>query len=108
MELLNALSTSRAKALFPEKAAHRTGVVLIPTGDPRVFTTPEVFLHTPGVVTIDVFHNGRRLLYTYSQTPEEGEFYVAESVPGGGFNEIHFVAFTPNSRSTLIGNYYAA
>lgn len=107
MELLNALSTSRAKALFLEKAVHRTGVLLLPTVDPRVFKTPEVFQHQPGIVTIELFHNGRRLVYTYSQTPEEGEFYVAESVPGNGFDEVHFVAFTPNSRSKIIGNYYA-
>jgi len=108
MELLNALSIARAKRLFVEKAAHRTDVRLAPTVEPRIFQTPETFQHAVGAVTIEVFHNGRRLVQSPTTSPSDGDYIVEESTPGGGYDQVQILSFIPNARSVLIGNYFAA
>jgi len=107
MELLNQLSTPRAKTLFFEKSLHRIGVETLLLFAPRIFTVGEIFQHDPAAVTIEVFHNGRRLTFSDSQSPDDGEYFVSESVVGNGFDRIELL-FTPNSRSTLVSNYFAA
>jgi hypothetical protein len=108
MELLNPLSTHRAYALFLAKDSRRSDVLLLPTVDPRVFRTPETFLHFPGKVTIEVYHNGRRLMMSATGTPADGDYVVAESFPGSGYDEVWLVSLTPNVTSRLTGSYYTA
>jgi hypothetical protein len=107
MELLNPISIARAASLFIQRTLYRTDITLSPTADPRVFTTPDTFQHDEGEVSINVFHNGRRLNFSLTQRPSEGDYYVDESSPGGGYDEVHLLTFTPNSRSTLVASYYA-
>lgn len=108
MELLNPLSTARARSLFLLKDSARSNVVLSPTANPRVFRTPEAFFHEPGKLTIEVYHNGRKLLFSSTGSPADGDYFVAESVPGSGYNEVWLVSLTPNSASQLTGSYYTA
>ena len=108
MVLLNPLSTTRALRTFYARALYRVSIVLSPTADPRIFEAPGYFLHDPAAITIEVFHNGRGLLYSSTQSPKDGDFYVKESVPGSGYDQIVLVAFTPESRSTLRANYFAS
>jgi hypothetical protein len=108
MELLNPLSIYRANSLFLRKEYFRSDVVLSPTADPRVFTTPEIFFHDPGRLSIEVYHNGRRLMFSPTRSPKDGDYFVAESAPGFGYNQVCFVSLTPNVDSSITGSYYAA
>lgn len=107
MELLNPLTRYRALQIFYAKTQYRTSVRLAPTIDPRVFIVPEFFQHDPAAVTIEVFHNGRRLIYSNTQTPTDGEFFATESNPGLGYDRVHLVSFSANSRSVLTANYFS-
>lgn len=107
MELLNALSTTRAQSLFYSRALYRASVVLIPTIHPRIFESPELFQHDPSAATIEVFHNGRRLTYSSTQSPLDGEFFVTETTTGAGYDRIYLVSFSTNSRSVMTANYFA-
>lgn len=83
-------------------------VELLPTGDPRVFSTPELFTHLGvGSITISVFHNGRKLLQGTSQNDPDGEFIPEQSVPMGGYDRVRLVAFTPRPVFRLYANYIA-
>jgi hypothetical protein len=108
MELLNPISTSRALNLFYARELYRVGIALVPTADPRIFETPGYFIHDPSAITIEVFHNGRGLYHSSTQSPKDGDFYVEESVPGAGYDQVVLVTFTPDSRSTLRANYFAS
>ena len=106
MELLNPLSAHRAHRLFYSKSRYRAGVVLIPTADPRLYHSPELFQYDPSAATIEVFHNGRRLIYSNTQSPLDGEYFVYESNTGQGYDRVRLVSFSTNSRSVLTANYF--
>ena len=108
MELLNSLSTTRALEVFYARTLYRIGVELVPTADPRVFGASEYFFYDVSAITVEVFHNGRKLSYSSTQSPQDGEFYVKESTPGAGYDQIVLVAFTPEGRSILRANYFAS
>lgn len=106
MDLLNPLSTQRAHNLFYSKSRYRSSVLLIPTVDPRLYSSPDLFQHDPSAVTIEVFHNGRRLIYSNTQSPLDGEYFVSESSIGQGYDRVHLVSFSTNSRSVLTASYF--
>jgi hypothetical protein len=94
---------------------NRTDQPLTATGDPRVFTTPEAFVHLPGIdpihpqFSIEVFHNGKREMQTKTTNPADGDYFVEESGgPGTGFDTVHFLTFTPKPSSKLRVNYQSA
>jgi len=106
MDLLNPLAPFRAFALFYTRDQFRKDVRLVSTAHPRVFETPEFFLHDPAAVTMEVFHNGRKLTYSSTQTPGDGEFFVTESVVDAGYDRVHLVSFSANDHSVLSANYF--
>lgn len=89
------------------EVAARTNIPLIgiKDGNNRVFTTPEKFRNIGGR-TIQVYHNGRRLVLG-GAIPASGDFYASESVPGTGYDTITLTTFSPVSRSTLYADYLA-
>jgi len=78
-------------------------------GSNRVFrTTPDVFEHdlAGNGHTIEVFHNGRRLIQTITADPSIGDYWVEESGGvGTGFDTINLLTFAPVARSSLVANY---
>lgn len=76
----------------------------------RTFTTPEKFLIDPQEgITLQVFHNGRRLQGGLVADPRIADFYPAESGgPGTGFDTIFLLTFSPSVKSNLIADYTAA
>ena len=83
------------------------GVLLIGprNGVNRVFTTPVKFRHVPGSETIEVFHNGRRLVQG-SADPRSSEYFISESGGlGTGFDTVSLVSFSPSSSAVLVANY---
>lgn len=107
MELLNPVSVHRSLQMFYHRGLYRHGAVLILGSHPRLFHPPEIFQHDPAAATIEVFHNGRRLVYSPTQSPEDGEFFVTESTTGAGYDEVRLVSFSPSVRSVLSANYFA-
>jgi hypothetical protein len=88
----------------------KTGIHLIGPldGTNRVFTTPDKFLHANGV-SIDVFHNGRRLIESPTSDPRFGDFFCSESGGAGtGFDTINLLTFLPVGVSTLVSDYQVA
>lgn len=92
----------------------RVGVTLIGAldGHNRTFrTSPERFIHDPGGsgATIELWHNGRRLIQARGTHREWGDFWVEESAgPGTGYDTVNLLTFSPVGRSSLLANYYRA
>jgi len=88
----------------------KVGAVLIgaKNGVNRTFATPDLFSHGGNGDTIEVFHNGRRLLQATAPSPALGEYVPAESVLGGGYDRVIMVAFSPVPHSELVANYTLA
>jgi len=92
----------------------RVGVDLVgpQNGSNRVFrTTPDEFEHdlAGNGQTIEVFHNGRRLVQTATKNPSVGDYWVEESGGvGTGFDTINLLTFAPIARSSLVANYRLA
>lgn len=92
----------------------RTGVALVGPmdGANRIFrTTPDHFVHDPAGTgrDIEVWHNGRRLIWTSAANPGLGDFTVSESGGvGTGFDTITLLTFAPVGRSTLVADYQLA
>ncbi len=109
-QVLGAAISTAVALLFPEfsksAANYKIGRVLSSTLDPRVFTTGQAFQHEVGGITIEVFHNGRRLAQMLSNPSPEGDYFVAESIFGAGYDEVHLTSFTPSSNSRLVANYF--
>ena len=88
----------------------KTGIQLIGTldGVNRTFTTPDKFTHVNGL-SLDVFHNGRRLLEAQVQDVRQGDFFCSESGGAGtGFDTIILLSFAPIGRSALVADYQLA
>ncbi len=92
----------------------RTGIALVgpKDGTNRIFrTTPDHFVHDPlgSGKDIEVWHNGRRLIFTQSPDPTQGDFVVSESGGvGTGFDTITLLTFAPVGRSSLVADYQLA
>ena len=87
------------RVLFPYEK-WRTQRVLIPTGNPQVFTTPEKFVHIVPGSSIAVYFNGQRL--------EQGigcDFTVSESVPTAGYDTVSLL-FTPVMGDKVFADYF--
>jgi hypothetical protein len=87
----------------------RTNIPLLGAkdGTNRTFTTPHVFRNV-GDRTIQIYHNGRRLLVATGGSPATGDFIAEEGGgPGTGFNTVRLLTFSPVSRSTLTADYLA-
>jgi hypothetical protein len=88
----------------------KTGIYFIGVldGVNRVFKTPDKFVHANGL-SIDVFHNGRRLIEAPIPDVRGGDFYCSESGGSGtGFDTINFLSFAPVSKSALVSDYQVA
>jgi hypothetical protein len=88
----------------------KTGIYLIGAlnGANRVFTTPDKFVHANGL-SIDVFHNGRRLVETILPYGGMGDFFCTESGGSGtGFDTINLLSFVPVGKSILVSDYQVA
>jgi hypothetical protein len=101
-----------ALGLFPLLALSRrkTGVPFMGTldGINRTFRTPDKYEHRNGL-SIDVFHNGRRLVEASVPSPEYGDFVCTESGGvGTGFDTIVLLTFTPSVRSVIVADYQVA
>lgn len=89
----------------------RVGVTLVGPLDGlnRVFrTTPDYFIHdlAGSGKTIEVWHNGRRLLQTPTRDPGAGDYWVEESGGvGTGFDTINLLSFSPIGRSSVVASY---
>lgn len=89
----------------------RVGVALTgpKNGSNRIFSTlPDHFVHdlSGSGKTIELWHNGRRLVQSTVSDPSVGDYTVAESGGiGTGFDTINLLTFAPVSRSTLLANY---
>lgn len=62
-------------------------------------------------ITIELFHNGRRLMQTLSGDVRYGEYVVSESSGvGTGWDTITFLTFAPalSPRSTVVSNFFKA
>jgi hypothetical protein len=92
----------------------RVGVSLIGPKDGvnRVFrTTPDHFKHdlAGSGKTIEVWHNGRRLVQTSIADPGTGDYWVEESGGvGTGYDTINLLTFSPIERSSLVADYQRA
>lgn len=92
----------------------RTGADLVGPKDGmnRIFrTTPDHFVHDPtgSGRDIEVWHNGRRLIWTSVANPALGDFTVSESGGvGTGFDTVTLLTFAPVGRSTLVADYQLA
>lgn len=92
----------------------RVGVALAgpKDGSNRVFrTTPDYFIHDLAGTgkTIELWHNGRRLVQTSVSSPELGDYTVEESGGAGtGYDTINLLTFAPVSSSGLLANYQKA
>lgn len=108
------LFSSGILSLRDLSASLRVGVVLVGTrdGHNRTFrTAPEYFIHdlSGSGRTIELWHNGRRLVQTSSSNPGSGDFWVDESAGSGtGFDTVNLLTFAPVGRSSLLANYYRA
>lgn len=108
------LFSSGILSLRDLSASLRVGVTLIGSldGHNRTFKTlPEYFIHdiSGGGRTIELWHNGRRLVQTSSASPGSGDFWVEESAGNGtGFDTVNLLTFAPVGRSSLLANYYRA
>jgi hypothetical protein len=84
---------------------YNISLIGLQNGQNRVFYTPDIFIdgyYMGNEFHIEVFHNGRKLLYG-------SEFTISESGgPGTGFNTINFLFLVPTSSSTLRVNYAVA
>jgi len=90
------------------RSKFRFEVDLIPTGNPRIFSAPEAFVHLgAGMITITVFHNGRKLLQGVSDIDPDAEYVCEQSVPMGSYDQVRLVAFTPKPVFRLYANYIA-
>lgn len=96
------------------QAPIRTGFAF---GDPRdginrIFhTSPLKFIHDPLVSgkTIEVWHNGRRLMQTANAHPGAGDYTVAESGGvGTGFDTVVLLTFAPVGTSALVADFQIA
>jgi hypothetical protein len=90
--------------------ARKTGVILVGplNGTNRVFHTPDKYLHAMGV-SLDVFHNGRRLLEAQTPDVRQGDFFCSESGGAGtGFDTINLLSFVPVGKSALVADYQIA
>jgi len=89
--------------------ARRYGVALVGVrdGSNRTFTLPDKFLIDPqSGITIEVFHNGRRLQGGMMSDPRVADFYPIESGgPGTGYDTIFLLTFGPSIKSNLIADY---
>lgn len=74
----------------------------------RQFLLPDRFVHANGL-SLDVFHNGRRLVEAALPDPRLGDFVCLESAGvGTGFDTIVLLRFAPSSRSVLVADYQVA
>lgn len=78
-------------------------------GNNRVFrTTPLKFVHdlAGSGQTIEVWHNGRRLIQTAASDPGQGDYTVSESGGvGTGFDTITLLTFAPVGASMLVSDF---
>jgi len=94
--------------------AVRTGFVFpdAKNGANRTFTTtPLKFVHDLAITgqTIEVWHNGRRLIQTATAHPGTGDYTVVESGGvGTGFDTIVLLTFAPVGTSTLVADFQVA
>lgn len=92
----------------------RTGIALVgpKDGHNRIFRTlPDHFVHDPSGTgrDIEVWHNGRRLIWTAAANPGTGDFTVSESGGvGTGFDTVTLLTFAPVGSSTLVADYQIA
>jgi len=102
---LKDLSASSSAALI------RVGVPLVGPKDGvnRIFrTTPDHFVHdlSGSGKTIELWHNGRRLVQTNILNPGLGDYWVEESGGvGTGYDTVTLLTFAPIGRSSLLANY---
>lgn len=88
----------------------KTGVPFTGTynGMNRSFSLPNHYAHVNGL-SLDVFHNGRRLAESATADPRFGDFYCVESGGlGTGFDTIVLLTFAPSVRSILVADYQVA
>lgn len=88
----------------------KTGIPFIGVldGVNRTFRLPDYFVHANGL-SLDVFHNGRRLVETTVADPRQGDFICAESAGvGTGFDTVFLLSFAPSARSVLVADYQVA
>lgn len=108
------LSLKELSSLSTGAALRRTGVELVGPldGSNRIFRTdPDYFVHdlTGTGQTIEVWHNGRKLVQTDVSDPGTGDYIVEESGGvGTGFDTINLLTFAPVERSSLRANYFRA
>lgn len=108
------LSLKELSSLSSGSAPRRTGVELVGPldGSNRVFrTNPDYFVHDVFGTgqTIEVWHNGRKLVQTDVAHPGTGDYTVEESGGvGTGFDTINLLTFSPIERSSLRANYFLA
>ena len=90
----------RAQILYVE------GVELlgVKNGVNKVFTAPDTF-RDDDQTTVRVFHNGRRLIMSPDDNPQNGDFVVSESIPGDGYDTVTLLTFAPVSTSELRVDY---
>ena len=92
----------------------RVGIALTgpKDGANRIFrTSPEYFVHDVDGLgkTIELWHNGRRLVQTAVANPSLGDYTVEESGGvGTGFDTVNLLTFAPVGRSSLVANYQKA
>lgn len=102
----------QALGILPLAALGRrkTGIPFIGAldGVNRTFTLPDKFIRANGL-SLDAFHNGRRLVEASSSDPRLGDFVCAESLGvGTGFDSIVLLSFAPGIRSVLVADYQVA
>lgn len=88
----------------------KTGVGLVgpQDGSNRTFVTPDKFVRANSL-SIDVFHNGRRLVEAPSPDVRLGDFFCTESLgPGTGYDTVNLLGFSPVGRSVLVSDYQVA
>jgi len=96
--------------ILPLNSLRRTGIYFSgpQNGVNRQFLLPEKFVHANGL-SLDVFHNGRRLVEAPILDPRQGDFFCLESAGvGTGFDTIVLLGFAPSSRSVLVADYQVA
>jgi hypothetical protein len=92
---------ANARRQAPPYERWRTQRALIPTGNPSVWTTPEVFLHVVNGASISLYYNGQRLRFGSGN-----DFTVSESGGVGSGYDTVALLFTPHASDTFCADYF--
>jgi hypothetical protein len=77
----------------------------VKNGSNRLFTTPVDYIHVPGHLTIEVYHNGHILKQSLTDVTQGDYLPIETGGPLTGYDAIQMLSFPPVSSSDLSANF---